>query len=336
MLVGGEGTRLRPLTFSRHKSLVPVLGRPLLHHVLAHLSRHGFDEIVLAVSHRRDDVIAAIGDGAALGVRVAYADEPEPLGSAGAIRNVAALLEGRTFLVVNGDILTGIDLTAMLAHHRRHKALVTIALTPVDDPISYGVVALDEQDRILRFVEKAAPGTAPSSWANAGFWLFEPAALDRIPAGRSMVETGLFPDLAAAGEQFIGYRSHAHWIDAGTPERYLRANLDALHGASVSGEGVLVHPTAHISAVCLGDGCEVGEGAEVAESVLWERVRVGRDARVRSSVLADGVTIGEGAELEGAVLGRGVAIGPGAHPAPGLSLNPGERYPAAEAAGEAV
>ncbi len=336
MLVGGEGTRLCPLTLGRHKSLVPVLGRPLLHHVLAHLSQHGFDEIVLAVSHRRDDVIAAIGDGAALGVRVAYADEPEPLGSGGAIRNVAALLERRTFLVVNGDILTGIDLTAMLAHHRRRKALATIALTPVDDPASYGVVALDEEDRILRFVEKPAPGTAPSSWGNAGFWLFEPAALDRIPAGRSMVETGLFPELAAAGERLIGYRSHAHWIDAGTPERYLRANLDALHGASVSGEGVRAHPEALLSAACLGDGCEVGEGAEVVDSVLWEGVRVGRGARVRSSVFADGVTIGEGAELEGAVLGRGASIAPGARPAPGLRLNPGERYPAAEVGEEVL
>ena len=329
MLVGGEGTRLRPLTLSRHKSLVPVLGRPLLHHVLAHLAGHGFDDIVLAVSHRRDEVATSIGDGAALRVRVAYADEPEPLGSAGALRNAATLLERGTFLVVNGDILSGLDLTAMLAHHRQQKALVTIGLTPVDDPGSYGVVELDTDDRILRFVEKPPPGTAPSNWANAGFWLFEPTALDRIPAGRSMVETGLFPEMAEAGERLIGYRSDADWIDVGTPERYLRANLDALHGGSMSGEGARVHADARIVAACLGDGCEVGEGAEVVNSVLWEQVRVGNGARVRASVLADGVSIGDEAELEGAVLGRGAAIAPRARPPAGLRLNPGERYPAA-------
>lgn len=348
VLVGGEGTRLRPLTYSRPKALVPVLGRPFLERFIERLRDHGFDEIVLAVSHGRDAVAATLGAGAGLGVRITYAAEPAPLGSAGAVRNCARFLRRETFLVANGDILSDIDLTAMLAQHRASGALVTIALTAVDDTSGYGVVDIDERDRIHRFVEKPPPEEAPSAWINAGLWLFEPAALDRIPEGHSMVETGLFPEIIASGQLLSGYRSTAYWLDLGTPQRYLQAHHDLMRPADgVGAEGAVVAAGARVQApvivargaivrdgarvdgpAYIGEGCDIAAGAEVRASVLWERVRVEQGARVHDSAIAEDVVIGAGAFVEGAVLGHAATVAAGARTPHGLRLDPGERYPA--------
>ncbi len=346
-LIGGEGTRLRPLTYSRPKALVPIAGRPFLAHFIDHLRAHGIGELILAGARGAREIAQTFGDGDDIGVRLAYVDEPVPLGSGGAILNCAALLGDSTFLVANGDVLTGIDLTAMLDHHRRTGAFVSIALTHVDDTAGFGVVELDPSDRILRFVEKPPTHEAPSHWANAGLWLFEPGALRRIAPGHSMVETALFPELIAAGERVFGYRSSAYWLDIGTMARYLQAQGDRMALTDgVRGEGAHIDAGAHIEPpvvagrgavvragarvlgpATLGEGCDIAAGAEVVASVLWDRVQVEHGALVRRSALADDVVIGAGAIVEDAALGQGATVAPGARPPRGLRLDPGEMFP---------
>ncbi|HWO93798.1 MAG TPA: NDP-sugar synthase [Dehalococcoidia bacterium] len=353
VLVGGEGTRLRPLTYSRPKALVPVLGRPFLLHFIEYLRGHGFDDVILAVAHGADAIRAALGDGRDAGVRLTYVDEPVPLGSAGAIANCAPNLGEETFLVANGDIVTDIDLSAMLRQHRERPALVTVALISVEDPSGFGVAEIDEDERIRRFVEKPPPEEAPSSWANAGLWMFEPQAVSFIPPGRSMVETDLFPSLADAG-LLGGYRSGGYWIDLGTPRRYLQLHADLLArsalcsdaealiepGASIKqpvsiARGAVVRQGARIEgAAVVGIGSEVASGALVTASVLWERVIVERGAVVRNSIVAEETVIGAGAVVEDATIGPGAAIEAGARTPHGLRLDPGERFPQAEAAQE--
>lgn len=347
-LIGGEGTRLRPLTYSRPKALVPIAGYPFLVRFIQHLRRHGVDELALAGSRGAAEIEASFGQGETLGVRLAYIDEPIALGSGGAIRNCASFLGAETFLVANGDIMTGIDLSAMVEQHRATRAVVTIALTCVEDPTGYGVARIDDESAIRAFVEKPAPGAAPSRWANAGLWLFEPGVVDRIPEGRSMVETDLFPALIAAGERVYGYRSRDAWIDIGTVARYLQANRDALaaegsvrtddeaiveSGARleapvVVGRGTIVRDGAVVTGpTALGVGCDIAAAAEVSRSVLWDGVRVEHGGIVSDSALADDVVIGAGAVVRDAALGHGARVEPGSRPPAGLRLDPGDVYP---------
>src|SRR5579871_3149419 len=233
ILVGGEGTRLRPLTYRTPKAIVPILGRPFLEHMLVYLRGHGVTAVSLALGHLADPIRAYFGDGSRWGIDLRMVVEAEPLGSAGAIKQFQPELV-RPFFAFNGDILTNIDLTAMQQQHERRNAAVSIALMEVEDPSGFGVVELDDDQRVRRFVEKPPRELAPSRWANAGIWLFEPRTLDRIPARRrSMVETELFPELIAANERVQGYCQRAFWVDIGTPERYLSVQLQMLEDASL-------------------------------------------------------------------------------------------------------
>jgi len=313
--------------------MVPVLGRPLLHYTLERLASQGITDVILTLSYRPHDIIAHFGDGSSLGVRLTYVLEEEPLGSGGAIRNVASALDG-TFLALNGDIFTDLDLGALLAYHRRKGALVTIALTQVENPSAYGVVEMAEDGRLRRFVEKPPPGEAPSRLINAGTWVFEPQALEFLPQGPSMVEYDLFPRLLREGLPLFGFPSDAYWVDVGTPQRYLKLHQDLLAGCPPQvGPGAVVEPTARlegpvllgpgcvvgsgariIGPACLGEGCLIGPGAIIEASVLWEGVQVGPGARLRGCVLASRCKIGAGVELEGAVLEEAAVAG---SPAPG-------------------
>jgi mannose-1-phosphate guanylyltransferase len=289
VLAGGFGTRLRPLTATRP-------------------TRHGVDDVVLSMGYRPDAIVEAYPDGRCAGVRVTYAVEPEPLDTAGAIRFAAtqAGIDER-FLVMNGDVLTDLDLGAFVAFHAGHGAEATIHLHPVDDPSRFGVVPTDAEGRVLAFVEKPAPGEAPTNLINAGTYVLEPSVLDRIPAGRRVsIERETFPDLVAAGALYACDGS-SYWIDVGTPQQYLEAQMDLLDGTFGPGvdgvdPGAKVDRTAIVARAVLGAGSVVEAGARVERSVLLAGARVEAGAEVRDSVLGAGTVVAEGAAVVGGTI----------------------------------
>jgi mannose-1-phosphate guanylyltransferase len=313
VLVGGFGTRLRPLTNTRPKQMLPIVNRPMVEHVVGHLARHGVTRVVLALGYRPDAFVDAYPDGRCGGVPLHYAVEPEPLDTAGAIRFAAGEAGiAERFLVVNGDILTGLDLSALVAFHaERHEeagAEGTIALTKVEDPSSFGVVPTDDEGRVLAFVEKPPRDEAPTDLINAGFYVLEASVLDRIPAGRRVnVERETFPAMVADATLFAR-ADGAPWLDVGTPERYLAASLALLPvtGREGSVDGGVVAP------VLLEAGSTVKPGAVVHESVLGEGVTVADGARVEGSVVLAGARVEERAVVTDSIVGRDAVIGEGA------------------------
>lgn len=318
VLVGGMGTRLRPLTLTTPKQMLPVGDRPMIEHVVAHLSHHGVDEVVLSLGFRPDAFTAAYPDSVCDGVRLRYAVEAEPLDTAGAVAFAAADAGiDDTFVVCNGDVLTDVDLSAVVAFHRRRQAAATIHLTPVDDPSRYGVVPTDEEGRVLAFIEKPARDQAPTNLINAGTYVLEPEVLARIPSGRKVsIERETFPALAAEGRLYA-VASGAAWVDAGTPLSYLEANLR--HGAARS-EGAGIDAGAEVTDSVVARGVVVGPGARVERSVLMEGASVGAGAVVSSSLLGPGAVVGDGARVtELSVLGAGAVV-PAGQEARGVRL----------------
>lgn len=325
VLVGGEGTRLRPLTWRTPKALVPVLGRPLLDHLLVHLREHGIDRVTLALTQRNAAIREAFGDGERLGISVDYAYEDTPLGSGGAIGAVARGWradgwQDETFAVVNGDVVTDLDLSGMRTAHDTQGAALSISLHEVDDPTPFGVVEIDEDNRIHRFVEKPPAHLAPSRLINAGTWLFEPHLIDRLdPTTFNRVEDGLFPSLCEEGAVVAGFHGHCYWADVGNPDALLRVNLDAAAGlVRVGVEGTAsVDPAAAIATGArvvdsvIGAGSQIASGAAVIGSLLWDRVVVSEDARIERSILATGVRVGPGARVIDSVVAHDVEVGTG-------------------------
>ena len=300
VLVGGEGTRLRPLTLSVPKQMLPVGGRPMIERVLEWLRSHGITEAVLSLGYRPDAFMEAYPSGESCGVKLAYAVEPSPLDTAGAIR-FAALEAGldETFVVVNGDVLTDLDLTGLVAFHRDRRAEATIALTPVADPSAFGVVATDDAGRVEAFVEKPPPGEAPTNLINAGTYVLERSVIDRVPSGRRVsIERETFPQLVAEKTMFA-LGSDAAWLDAGTPAAFLEANLAYAEADPPVAVGTVVRSV-------VGVGVEIGEGSWVEGSVLMDGAVVGPRARVVGSIVGPRANIGEGATLHGlCVIGAG-------------------------------
>jgi len=302
------------LTFTTPKQLLPVAGRPMIERVLGHLANHGVSEAVLSLGYRPDAFLAAYPDGYCAGVRVQYAVEPEPRGTAGGIA-FAARQAGldETFVVVNGDVLTGLDVSKVVAFHRQRGAEATIALTPVDDPSRYGVVVTDDEGKVAAFIEKPPAGEAPTNLINAGTYVLEPSVIERIPAGPPVsVERETFPALVEAGTLYA-VASDADWVDAGTPAAYLEANLSyaALDGQWVSADAV-VDPAATVTSTVVGPGAIVDTGARVESSVLMGGVRIGPNAVVQESIVGTSAVIGEGATVEAfTVIGHGVTVDAG-------------------------
>jgi mannose-1-phosphate guanylyltransferase len=312
VLVGGFGTRLRPLTLTRPKQMLPIVNRPMIEHVVGHLADHGVDDVVLSLGYRPDGFRRAYPEGRCAGATLHYAVEPEPLDTAGAIRFAAdrAGIDD-TFVVVNGDVLTELDLADLVAAHRAAGADATIHLTAVDDPSAFGVADVDRSGRVLKFVEKPAPGTEPSNLINAGTYVFEPSVLDLIEPGRPVsVERDTFPRLVAGGRMYA-VATDDYWIDAGRPELYLRANLDLVTGRRrdcVKG----VHPAAKLGVdvavedAVIGPGASVGAGAVVNRSVLLPGASVGAGAVVEESIVMG--SAGARARVVRAVVGAGAII----------------------------
>jgi mannose-1-phosphate guanylyltransferase len=318
VLVGGEGTRLRPLTKTVPKPALTLVDRPFLAYMIEWLASHGVTEVVLACGFLPDVLAGALaGEEERASVAIRYVVEPERRGTAGAIRHAAdelgEELEDR-FLALNGDVLTDLDLTALLEAHGAAAAPATIALHPVEDSSAYGLVSTAAAGEVLEFVEKT--GVAASGDVNAGMYALERSVLDLIPPGEEVsIERDVFPRLV--GEGLRATLLDGYWMDIGTPQRYLQASWDILEGrvatrVEPTAPGAFVDPSAEIATGAVvgrrsvvGAGCRIGEGAEVGESVLLEGCLIGEGATVVGSILAAGVEVPAGAVVEGIVAGQG-------------------------------
>ncbi|MDD5590756.1 MAG: NDP-sugar synthase [Dehalococcoidales bacterium] len=334
ILVGGQGTRLQPLTFYLPKPMLPVLNHPFLEHTICYLKGYGVGDITLALNYLPEAIRDCLGNGSRLGVSLNYAVEDDPLGTAGAVKNAERYLDS-TFAVLNGDIFTDLDITGMFAFHRSRRAKVTIALSWVDDPSAFGVVETDSDGRVKCFTEKPSPDRITSHWINAGTYIVEPEVLEHIPPNRRyMFERGLFPLLLELGEPVYGYPDSGYWLDMGTPEKYLRLNFDlllnkvssylmpGLDGKSLSCEkDVAISPSAGVTGpvvigsgvridrgasvtgpVVIGAGCCLGEGAVVEQAVLWNGVNVGVGAVLKRCIVGAGCTIADGEQVADCVV----------------------------------
>ncbi|HEX6665936.1 MAG TPA: NDP-sugar synthase [Solirubrobacterales bacterium] len=316
VLVGGEGTRLRPLTNDVPKPALTLVDRPFLAYMVEWLAAHGVTEIVFACGFLPDVLREALGDGEHAGVRLRYVVEPDRRGTAGAIRFAADALgedlEDR-FLALNGDVLTDLDLSSLMRAHAERAARATIALYPVEDSAAYGLVEIDAEGRVLDFVEKT--GEPVPGEINAGAYFLERSVLDLIaPEAEVSIEREVFPRLV--GDGLTALRLDGYWMDIGTPERYLQASWDILEGrvetrVAPTAPGLMVGAGAEVAAgatigprAVLAPGCTVGAGAEVRDSVLLDGCEVGEGARIGGSILAPGVSVAAGATVEDAVLGR--------------------------------
>ena len=341
VLVGGQGTRLRPLTLSAPKPLLPTAGVPFLAHLLARAAAGGVTHVVLATCYRADMFASCFGDGAAFGLSIDYVEEDVPLDTAGGIRNAAGSLRGGDasdpVVVLNCDILSGHDLRAQVDLHIKTDAAVTLHLVEVEDPSRFGVVPTDGAGRVTAFLEKTP--NPVTNRINAGCYVFRRDVIGQIPAGRRVsVERETFPGLIEAGELVMGYPESAYWLDVGTPQAFVRGSCDLVLGRlpapAVPGPsgpallltGASVAADASVSGgTTVGAGASVGAGATVFGSVLFDSATVGEGAVVRDSIVGRGAVVAAGAVLDEAVVGDGAFIGLGNELARGIRVWPGVR-----------
>jgi mannose-1-phosphate guanylyltransferase len=356
ILVGGEGTRLRPLTSTVPKPVVPLVDRPFIAFMLDWLRGHGIDDVVMSCGFLATSVRNVLGDGTGLGVRLRCVEEPDPRGTAGALKFAESLLDER-FLMLNGDVLTDIDLSAQIAQHERTGAKATLALVPVADPSAYGLVHLEEDRSVRDFVEKPSPDAIDTNLISAGAYVLEREVLELVPPDRQVsIEREVWPLLVGKG--LYGFPSQSYWLDIGSPERYLQGTFDIIEGnvrtpvaermggdwlaidetAEVRGRvippavverGVRVEEGAHVgSLVVLGEDVRVGAGCTVERAVILKGSQIDAGCALRDCVVAAGCRVGPRTRISGgAVLGEGVTIGAGNVIAGGARIFPGVALP---------
>lgn len=307
VLVGGKGTRLRPLTLSAPKPMLPTAGVPFLSHLLSRIKAAGIEHVVLGTSYRAEVFAEYFGDGSRLGLEMEYVVEETPLDTAGAIRNVAHLLRAPDVLVFNGDILSAADPRELLSTHREAAADVTLHLVKVDDPSAFGSVPTDATGRVQAFLEKTE--NPPTDQINAGCYVFRRDVVERIPAGRPVsVERETFPGLLAAGAHLQAYVDSGYWLDVGTPAAYVRGSADLVRGIAPSA----MLPGGPAERLVLDGASVAGDAVVDGGSTVGADAVVGSRARVRGSVLFDGCRVADGAVVERSVVGAGAVVGPGA------------------------
>lgn len=321
ILVGGLGTRLRPLTLSAPKPMLPTAGVPFLTHLLSRLPGAGVDHVVLSTSYRAGVFADHFGAGERLGLEIEYVTEDEPLGTGGGIRNVADRLRSAEVLVFNGDVLSGVDLQKLVATHRDGRADVTLHLTRVEDPRAFGSVPTDGSGRVQAFLEKSPEPITDQ--VNAGCYVFRRGVLESIPAGRPVsVERETFPGLLAGGATVLGYVDSTYWLDIGTPANFVRGSADLVLGIAPTaalpgapGEalvlpGATVAPDAVLTGgTTVGAGCTVAAGARLDAAVLFDGASVAAGAAVTRSVVGRAAAVGPETVLADAVLGDGAVLG---------------------------
>ena len=358
ILVGGEGKRLRPLTSTVPKPVVPLVDRPFISFMLEWLRQHGIDDVIMSCGFLATSVRNVLGDGSGLGIRLRFVEEPDPRGTAGALKFAEPLLDER-FVMLNGDVLTDIDLTQQMAQHERTAAKATLALVPVPDPTAYGLVHLNEDRSVKEFLEKPSSDRVDSNLISAGAYVLERELLELVPPGRNVsIEREVWPALIGAG--LYGFPSESYWLDIGTPERYLKGTFDIIEGnvetavrkrlgsdwlaidprAEVTGRvippavlerGVRIAAGAHVGSLAvLGEDVSVGAGTTVERAVILNGAQIGEGCTLRDCIVAAGCRVGARTQITGgAVLGEGVTIGAdnvithGARIFPGVDLPDG-------------
>ena len=338
IMAGGEGTRLRPQTSNLPKPMLPLVGRPMMEHIVSLLRRHDVTDIVVTVAFLPNAIRSYFGDGSELGVRMVYATEETPLGTAGSVRNARDELDER-FLVISGDVLTDIDLTAVVEFHEKSGALATLALCAVDNPLEFGIVITREDGSVERFLEKPGWGQVFSDTINTGIYVLEPEIFDLIPEGRSVdFSSEVFPAALDAGKAVFGYVADGYWEDVGTTAAYLKAHQDILDGkVEVDmtgfelrpgvwlGKGSSVDPSARIDGPAfIGENCTIDQDAVLGSyTTLGANVRMAERAEVRHSVIGENAYLGPSARVEGSVLGRSCDLRHGARCEPGSVVGEG-------------
>ncbi len=351
ILVGGEATRLRPLTCNTPKAMVPVLNTPFLEHVVRHLRAHDVKEIVLALRHLSESMKDYFGDGSRFGVRLIHVLEDKPMGTAGAVKNAEKYLD-ESFFVLNGDVFTDLDFTAMRRYHLEKGAKVTISLFPVEDPTAYGLIETTAEGRVTRFLEKPGWDQVTTNNINAGTYILEPEVLSNIPPDtKYSFERQLFPLLLQAGVSIYGYESPGYWLDIGTPAKYLQLNRDILIGRCKCydfergvkiGADCSIHPSAKIESpavigdrcvigrgarligpVVLGSGCVIPEEAVIESSVIWQDVRFGARVNLKNSVVANDCCLDADCLVADSVIGDNVTVCCGCKLDPSSMIFPG-------------
>ncbi len=350
VMAGGEGTRLRPLTSNHPKPLVPVCNRPVMEHIVELLKNHGITQVVCTLHYLADEIVSHFGDGSEFGVQMIYSVEDEPLGTAGSVKKVETYLEDDTFILISGDALTDFDLTKVISFHKARKAIATVVLTRVENPLEYGVVITDEQSRIRRFMEKPSWGEVFSDTINTGIYILDPEIFSYMEPNRVYdFSKDLFPALLADDRPLYGYITGGYWCDIGNLHQYREAQHDMLAGRVKAtcpgrqldkgiwvGEGTEISPKAEINGpvvigrncrikagvsldeyTVIGDNCIIEEGATVHRSVLWPNVYIGKKSRLngvtlcRSTTVKNNVVVGEGVVVgDKCFLGQGSVIHP--------------------------
>jgi NDP-sugar pyrophosphorylase family protein len=323
LLAGGKGTRLRPMTVHTPKPIVPILNRPFLYYQIDLLKQiPEIDEVILSLNYQPRRIEEIFGEGQGLGIRVRYVVEPMPLGTGGAVRYAGDSLT-ESVVVFNGDVLTQVDLAAVLRLHRERKAKATIVLTPVDNPRAYGLVETDRAGNILRFLEKPGEDEITCNTINAGIYVLEPDTFDRIPKDTAWsIERSFFPSLIERGETFVAYVYDGYWIDIGTPAKYLQVHRDIMDGrysappfngspSAWISSGARVDESAHVEGPCfIDEGTVVKAGARILPySVIGRQTHVDEGATVEGSIVWPNGWIGPDAVLRGSILGRNCHVG---------------------------
>ncbi|MDQ3108120.1 MAG: mannose-1-phosphate guanyltransferase [Actinomycetota bacterium] len=336
IMAGGEGTRLRPLTSNQPKPMMPIANRPMMEHIVGLLKEHGFDDIVVTVAFLANTIRNYFGDGSEFGVRMVYATEESPLGTAGSVRNAMEQLKDERFLVFSGDVLTDIDLSAIVKFHEENGAMATIGLKAMENPLEFGIVITNEDGSIERFLEKPTWGQVFSDTINTGIYVLEPEIFDYIDAGKPVdFSSEVFPQLLEEAKPLFGYVAEGYWEDVGTLEAYVKAHQDildrkvevAIDGFEMGqgvwlGEGSEIDPAAKVEGpAVIGDYCKISAGAHIREyTVLGSNVMVGPDAYLERAIVHDNAYLDAGVRLRGAVVGRSSDLRKGARCEEGVVL----------------
>ncbi|MBN2755236.1 MAG: NDP-sugar synthase [Candidatus Goldbacteria bacterium] len=337
ILIGGEGTRLRPLTLNTLKCMVPIVDKHFFEHQFGLLKKHGIKEIILSICHMPQKIKKILGTGVKYGVKIRYAVEESPLGTGGAIKNAEKYMDDTT-IILNGDILTDIDITKMAAFHKKSNASVTIALHKVEDPSAYGLVETGSGNKVLRFLEKPnADESRGNSWINAGIYIFNKKVLDYIPAGKNYsVERQFYPQVLKAGENVCAYKADFYWLDIGRLDKYVQANFDVLEkkftdpvikyaktlkwevffgqgvkadkkaflrGPAYIGDNAVIKKCSINPLSIIGNNCVLGDNSSVEKSIIWEDTVIEENVVIKNSVIGRGCMIHSNAHIEDAVIG---------------------------------
>lgn len=331
ILAGGEGTRLRPITFLNPKPMLPLINRPFMENFVLWLKSHKIEDIIFSTGYLPEVFRNYFGDGSRFGVKFTYVVEKEPLDTCGGVKNVEEYLGNNSFMVFNGDILSSLDLTDMIAFHRKKKADITISLACVEDPTSYGLVPIDEKGKVIQFLEKPKHGEVSANLINAGVYIIGPHIMRLVPEGKKYsFERELFPEVLDKGYRVFGYVSNYYWLDVGTPRKYLMAHWDVLYkkvsfkfpykevmeniyigkdtkylksnfvsGPVVIGEKTKIEKNAKIMPLTvIGNGCYISGGTEVSESIIFNNCKIGEKCLIKKAIISNNVNVGGNVVIE--------------------------------------